>query len=113
MFSLSPAEQMDWLGKMIKQIDGPVMGMGSGPPKGYVLDDFAKLGFSLVMYAAGPLSAAANAMAAYFASLKETGNEFAYFDRNPGPYQDPLNLMRAARLDDYVEVEKKYTASLK
>ena len=113
LFSLKPAEQMEWLGKMISQIKGPVMGMGSGPPPGYVLDDFAKLGYSVVMFAAGPLSAAANAMAAYFQSLKQTGNETSYFEAHPGAYQDPLNLMRAAQLDRYVEVEKHYTASLK
>lgn len=112
MFCLPPAEQMEWLGRMTSQIDGPVMGMGSGPPRGYVLNDFARIGFSFIMFAAGPLSAAANAMAEYFATLRETGNEFAYFEKNPGDYQDPLNLMRAARLDDYVQVEKQYTASL-
>jgi len=113
MFSFPPAEQMEWLGKMIAQIAGPVMGMGSGPPKGYVMDDFERLGFSLVPLAAGPLGAAANAMAAYFESLGKTGNDLAYFEACPGEYQDAFNLMRAARLDTFVETERKYSASLK
>ena len=111
-FSFSSDQQMEWLTKLVSQIKGPVMSMGSGPPRGYVLDDLEKIGFSAVLFAAGPLGAAANAMASYFASLKETGNETAYIDANPGPYHDALALMRAAHLDRYVDIERRYTASL-
>lgn len=111
-FSLSPDDQMDTYRKLIKAIDGPVMGMGAGPPAGYTTDDLAAAGFSLMMFSTAAISAAANAMAAVFTQIKKTGSDLGYFAQHPGPYADPLELMRAARLDEYVEAERKFPGSL-
>ena len=111
-FSLPPDEQMKWSRKLIAAIDGPVMNMGGSPPSGYTTDDLAEAGYAFTMFAASSLSAAANAMAELFRSIRETGNDGAYFAANSGPYTDPLELMRAARLDDFVALEKQYTATL-
>ena len=107
-FSLPPEEQMAWTRKLIAAIDGPVMGMGAGPPAGYTNADMAEAGYSLLMYSASALGAAANAMAALFRDMKERGTDANYVAANPGPYHDPLALMRVARLDDYVEAERRY-----
>ena len=107
-FSLPPEEQMAWTRKLIAAIDGPVMGMGAGPPAGYTNIDMAEAGYSLLMYSASALGAAANAMAALFRDMKESGTDANYVAANPGPYHDPLALMRVARLDDYVEAERRY-----
>jgi 2-methylisocitrate lyase-like PEP mutase family enzyme len=111
-FSISATDQMGWYRKLTAAINGPVMGMGSGPPIGYTVDDLADAGFALVLYSASPLGAAANAVAALFKEMKEAGTDAGYIAANPGPYHDPLNLLKAARLDHYVEIEKKYTAGL-
>ncbi len=112
LFALGPDEQMDWHRKLVAAIEGPVMGMGAGAPRGYTHHDFADTGYRLMMYSADALGAAANAMAALFAEIATTGSAHGYVDANPGPYADPLALMRAARLDDYVAVEQRYSGSL-
>ena len=112
LFGLPPDEQMAWHRKLVAAIDGPVMGMGAGAPRGYTHHDLAAAGYRLMMYSADALGAAANAMAALFAEIMSTGAATAYTDANPGPYADPLALMSAARLDEYVETERRYAASL-
>lgn len=112
LFALPPAEQMAWHRKLVAAIEGPVMGMGAGAPRGYTHQDLAAAGYRLMMYSADALGAAANAMAALFAEIMATGTATGYLDANPGPYADPLTLMRAARLDDYVEAERRYSANL-
>ncbi|MEC3909607.1 isocitrate lyase/PEP mutase family protein [Sphingobium sp. CR2-8] len=110
-FSLLPAEQMEWNRKLVAAIDGPVMGMGSGPPLGYTEADLADAGFKLIMYAATALGVAANAMAALFRDMKAHGTDSLFIAANPGAYHDPLELMRAARLDDYVATEKRFMSA--
>ena len=112
LFSLPPDEQMEWTRKLIKAIDGPVRGMGSGPPAGYTTADMAEAGYAFLMYAATALGVGANAVAALFREMKEKGTDEGFIAANPGPYHDPLTLMRVAHLDDYVEIEKRYTASM-
>lgn len=110
-FALSPDEQMEWNRKLVAAIDGPVMGMGSGPPLGYTEADLADAGFRLIMYAATALGVAANAMAALFRDMKERGTDSPFVAANPGPYHDPLELMRAARLDEYADAERRYMSA--
>lgn len=110
-FALSPDEQMEWNRKLVAAIDGPVMGMGSGPPLGYTEADLADAGFRLIMYAATALGVAANAMAALFRDMKERGTDSPFVAANPGPYHDPLELMRAARLDEYAAAERSYMSA--
>ncbi|MFE4551837.1 oxaloacetate decarboxylase [Streptomyces sp. NPDC056785] len=103
--SLSPNEQMDLLRLLAKEIDGPVMGMGSAPPEGFTTADLAEAGFSFMMFAASPLAAAANAMAGLFRDIRVTGSDSGYFAANPGVYSDPLEIMRAVHLEAYAAVE--------
>lgn len=112
LFSLTPDEQMACHRKLVAAIDGSVMGMGAGAPRGYTHHDLAAAGYRLMMYSADALGAAANAMAALFTEIATTGTAIGYTDANPGPYADPLMLMRAARLDDFVAAEQRYSASL-
>ncbi len=112
-FSLPPDEQMTWHRKLVGAIEGPVMGMGAGPPRGYTERDLADAGYRFIMYAANALGAAANAMAALFDEIRRTGTDAGYEDAHAGPYSDALTLMRAARLDAFVEVERRYTANLR
>ena len=88
------------------------MNMGSAPPSGYTVADLAEVGYAFTMYAASPLGVVANALAELFASMRETGSDEAYLAAHPGLYDNPLELMRAARLDQFVELEQRYAASL-
>lgn len=112
LFSLPPDEQMNWHRKLVAAIEGPVMGMGAGAPRGYTHHDLAAAGYCLMMYSADALGAAANAMAALFTEIAKSGTAIGYTDANPGPYTDALMLMRAARLDQFVVAEQRYSSSL-
>jgi len=107
-FSLPPDEQMDWLRRLAKAINGPVMGMGASAPLGYTAKDMEDAGYSFMMYAGTPLSAAANAMAALFREIKKNGTDSGYLAANPGIYNNPLELMKAVHLDKYTEIEQKF-----
>jgi methylisocitrate lyase len=110
--SRSPEAQMAMHRRVNAAINGPVMGNGSGPPPGYTLADMTEAGFSLVIFAAGALSAAANAMADYYRAILEEGSDNGYLTAHPGPFNNPLNLLKVARLDDYVAAEARYTTSV-
>lgn len=112
IFSRAPEAQMALHRRVNADIAGPVMGIGAGPPEGYTVGDMAAAGFAFLMYAAGPLGAAANAMAAYFAAIARDGTDAKYLAENPGAFHDPLALMKAARLDAYVDAERRYTSGL-
>lgn len=105
--SLPPDEQMDVLRRLVKEIDGPVMGMGAGAPVGYTTQDLADAGYAFVMFAVDALSAAANAMATLFDEIRATGAIAPRGDR----YDDPLALLKLVHLDEYVELECRHTAS--
>lgn len=111
-FSNSPDAQMAIHEKMIKEIDGPVMGFGSGPPAGYTTADLERIGFSLIMYSASAIGVAMNAVADLFAAMKRDNTDQNYLAAHPGPYLNPLEIMRAARLDEYVATEEKYVPSI-
>lgn len=110
-YNLTPDEQMVWNRRMCGAINGPVMGMGASTPRGYTAADMADAGFTVIMTAARSLAVAANAMAGLFAEMKATGTDAGYIDANPGPYHDAMELMRAARLEDYVATEQRFTTS--
>jgi 2-methylisocitrate lyase-like PEP mutase family enzyme len=110
-FSLSPDVQMDWSRRITKSINGPVMTMGASPPLGYTAEDMVKAGYAFIMFAAAALGAAANAMSAVFRSIRDSGTDAGFIKDNPGPYHDPMALLRAARLDQYVAIEQRYTTS--
>lgn len=111
-FSLPPDEQMDWLRRLAKAVNGPIMGMGSSAPLGYTANDMAKAGYSFIMYAATALGAAGNAMAEAFSEIKKNGTDANYIATHPGLYNDPLALMRAVHLDKYAEIERRHTTTL-
>lgn len=111
-FSLTPAQQMELTRKLLSQIDGPAMGMGNGPPEGFTMSDMGAAGYSLVMYAASPVGVVANALASFFGDIRQQDTDLAYIAAHPGPYHDPVELMRAARLDTFVELERRYSTSV-
>ncbi|MET8511847.1 isocitrate lyase/PEP mutase family protein [Streptomyces sp. NPDC005077] len=104
---LAPGEQMELLRLLAKEIDGPVMGMGDGPPEGYTTADLAEAGLSFMMFAAGALSASANAMAELFAEIRRSGTDAGYRAAHRGQYTDPLEIMRAMHLERYAEQERR------
>jgi len=107
--SLDPDEQMALIRRMTSGINGPVMSLGMNPPKGYTAGDMAEAGYAFMMFAASPLMAAMNAMSDVLREIRETGTDEAYFERNPGQYTDALVLMKALKLDDYIEREQRFT----
>lgn len=111
-FELQPEKQMEWLRRIAAAIDGPVMSMGSSPPAGYRMADLAAAGYAFAMFTTSAIGVAANAVADLFRTIRETGTDAGYLAAHPGPYHDPINLMRVARLDEYVEAENRYSSSL-
>jgi hypothetical protein len=63
-----------------------------------------------VLNATACFGAAANAMAAVLAEIRETGADRGYVRANPGPYHDGLEYMRLLHLDRYVETEVRFTS---
>lgn len=110
-FSLPDDEQMALSRRLGRQINGPLMGQGSGPPVGYTEIDMEKAGFRLLPYAATALSTAANAVAALFRDMKEKRTDAHFVAAHRGFYNDPLQLLKVARLDTYVEFERNHTTS--
>lgn len=111
-FGLPPEEQMAWARKLISQVNGPVMNMGGSPPPGHTVADLADAGYAFTMFASSALGVAANAVAEIFRDIREKGTDEHYLAAHPGLYNNPLELMKAARLDDYVALEQRYPATL-
>lgn len=109
-FGLPPEEQEAVIRALPGKIDGPVMYMGATPPNGMSLFDVADAGWSIVLQATACFGAAANAVAAVFAELRDKGHYRDYAAANPGPYHDGLAFMRMLRLDDYTAIEKRFTS---
>lgn len=107
--SLAPDAQMAVMRRLTSGIEGPVMNMGGRPPKGYNAFDVLGAGFAFLIFGVA-LPAAANAMAAGYRELMETGNCLDLMARVPGPYWDTLKLMQDVRLDEHVAVEERYAA---
>lgn len=103
---LAPEEQVDLLRRLAASVDGPLMGMGGPPPRGYTAKDMGELGFSFWMFAASGLSAAANAMSEMYADLLEHGTDENYVITKPGPYHDPALLMDNVHLEHYARLER-------
>jgi 2-methylisocitrate lyase-like PEP mutase family enzyme len=108
-YALSPARQAEVLRRIPQQIDGPVMYMGAPPPQGMSLFDVADAGWRFVLNATACFGAAANAMAAVLAEVRETGSDRGHVRAHPGPYHDGLEYMRLFHLDAYVETERRFT----
>jgi len=109
---LSPEDSLAFSRALIKAIGGPVMNTGASPPKGYTVRDLAEVGFAFTFFVNSALGAAANAVAAVFKEIRETGNDTGYIAAHPGPYHDALAVMRAARLDHFVDLEKRFSSDL-
>ena len=109
-YALTPEQQEAAVRALPGKIDGPVMYMGAPPPNGMTLFDLADAGWSIVLQATACFGAAANAIAAVLAEVKEKGHYRGYAAANPGPYHDGLAFMKMLRLDEHIEVEKKFTS---
>lgn len=104
--SFSPSEQMELYRKLIRDIDGPVMGLLV--PDGYTSSDMAALGYRILALPALALEAAANAMQALFAEAVHNGTGDDYFARHPKTLTAGVRLMEVMRLDDYLESETRF-----
>lgn len=108
-YGLSPERQAEVIRELPKQIAGPIMYMGAPPPEGMTLFDVADAGWRFVLNATACFGAAANAMSAVLAELRETGSDRRHVHEHPGPYHDGLEFMRLFHLDRYVETERRFT----
>ena len=104
-FTLSPDEQMTVLRRLGKEINGPLLGMGTSAPKGYSYKDMAEAGFAFLMHAGIPVRAVANALAELFAEIKTNGNASAYMAAHPGPYYGGPALANLLGIERYTEIE--------
>jgi len=111
-FSLSPDEQMAVLRRLTSGIKGMTMSLGVSPPKGYSVDDIAKAGFSFIMFAGSAVGAVANTLTEVFREIRSTGTDAGYFERNPGKFEDSVELMRSLDLERYVEIDRRFTPAL-
>jgi 2-methylisocitrate lyase-like PEP mutase family enzyme len=108
--SFGPDEQMELYGKLVKDIDGPVMGLLI--PEGYTSSDMVALGYKILAMPALALETAANAMRAVFEEARENGTGAAFFKRNPKLMTAGRNLMETMRLDDYLNFEERLSKPL-
>lgn len=108
-FALTPDEQMAMFNRLTRGINGRVMSLGVAPPEGYTAKDMGEAGFAFIMFAGPAVSAVANALADLFKEIRTTGTDSGYFARNPGLYTDSVALMSALKLDQFVEVDKRYS----
>ncbi|WP_140694377.1 isocitrate lyase/PEP mutase family protein [Mycolicibacterium hodleri] len=106
--SRSPKEHIEVAKTLVERIDGPLMATGQSIPAGYTVDDLGALGYSMIPLASSAVSAAANAIARVYDEIRNTGTDYGYRTANAGPYNDPVELMRAVGLDGYVELEQRY-----
>lgn len=108
-YALAAEQQAEVIRRIPRQIAGPVMYMGAPPPEGMTLFDVADAGWRLVLNATACFGAAANAMAAVLAEIRETGSDRRHVREHPGPYHDGLEYMRLFHLDRYVATEARFT----
>lgn len=111
-FSLSPDEQMEVFVRLNEGIDGKVMSLGVEPPKGYTIADMEKTGFAFTMCVGPPIAAVANALSDVFHEMQTAGTDAGYFDRNPGKYQDTVEIMRALKLEEFIQADERYARVL-
>jgi methylisocitrate lyase len=102
---MSPDDQMKLYGRLVQDIDGPVMGLAI--PSGYTSGDVACLGYKILAMPALMLEAAANAMADCLAEARQNGTGAAYFERNPKSLFAGVSLMRLMRLEQFLAFEDR------
>jgi 2-methylisocitrate lyase-like PEP mutase family enzyme len=108
-YALSADEQMGVFRRLTSGINGMVMSLGVTPPVGYTATDMGNAGLAFIMFAGSGVSAVANALSEVFKEIRSTGTDAGYFRRNPGEYSDPVTLMKALKLDQYVEMDRRFS----
>jgi methylisocitrate lyase len=108
-FGMTPQEQMKIHERVVSSIAGPMLGIF--PPRGYTTTDLANLGFAMTRFPSTAIGAAANAIASVYREIIENGNDDGYIAANPGPYHDPLTLMKAVHLDRYAAIENRFSSA--
>jgi methylisocitrate lyase len=108
-FALAPAEQMEVFRRLTAGINGMVMSLGVSPPEGYTVHDLSEAGFAFIMFAGSAVSAVANALSGVFKEIRTTGTDAGYFKLNNGEYTDAITLMKALKLDEYVDVDRRFS----
>jgi 2-methylisocitrate lyase-like PEP mutase family enzyme len=109
-FGLPPEQQMQWIRRLVHSIRGPVLSFF--PPPGHTTVDLVKAGCAMTRFPFSALAAAANALYAVFQDIRLKGTDEGYLGANPGPFTDPLNLMRAVHLAQYAAAERRYSSAL-
>jgi methylisocitrate lyase len=108
--TMPPDAQMELYGRLVRDIDGPVMGLMI--PEGYTGADVIALGYKILGRPALLLEAAANAMLDCLTEARANGTGAAYFERNPKRLTAGRPLMEAMRLDDYLAFEDRLRTPL-
>lgn len=103
--TMSPDEQMEFLRRLAKDVNGPIMGMGCDIPKGYTVKDMEEAGFKFVM-SVKPARVVANTLAEFYSDIKKTGNVHSYIEAHPGPYFQPKALANVLNLEEYIKIEQ-------
>lgn len=107
---MSPDAQMELYGRLVRDIDGPVMGLMI--PEGYTTADVVSLGFKILGRPALLLEAAANALLDCLTEAKENGTAAAHFARNPKRLIAGRPLMDVMRLQSYLDFEERLQTPL-
>ncbi|MCZ4343010.1 isocitrate lyase/PEP mutase family protein [Sphingomonadaceae bacterium G21617-S1] len=108
--TMSPHEQMELYGRLVKDIDGPVMGLMI--PEGYTTADVVALGYKVLGRPALLLEAAANALRDCLEEARDNGTAARYFERNPRRLTAGRPLMEVMRLEDYLGFEDRLKTPL-
>lgn len=107
---LSPDDQMEVIARTVQAIDGPVMYV-SEPPPGYTLGDLGAAGVKLMARASVAMAAAASAMQAILAELRETHATLNYDARNPRTMAAGRPLLDLMRVEEYLAFEERHTVA--
>jgi 2-methylisocitrate lyase-like PEP mutase family enzyme len=104
--ALGADDQMDYLAKVVRSIDGPVKAPMT--PAGYALSDMADIGFKIVGWPAVNLQAAASATLAVMEKLYATGSTEGYFDEEWKSAMGPTQIMKLMKIDHFLDIERRY-----
>jgi 2-methylisocitrate lyase-like PEP mutase family enzyme len=80
---LSAAKQLEIQATLVKEIDGPVMGMGFPRPGMPTIPELVDIGVAIVIMPTTSLSASASAMLRVLRDLYTKGSVAEYFEANP------------------------------
>lgn len=105
--NLDPDDQMTQIARTVADLDGPMMYVGP-PPAGYGAGDLAQAGVKLISHSAVTIEAAANAMKAILAELREQGVTRNFYEKLPNTLPAGRPLLDLMRVEHYLDLETRY-----